>query len=299
MTTFTSVCPCCSKTVKDNCGAIECDLCKKWFHLKCSLLSSKSKKHYSITNNVWLCTLCKSEVFPFHNPNNPEIIEISFNSNAVCLCSKHISNLKLGSLPRLEVLSSIRRIPNLSDLDVDEHLPLQSNFKYYTTHDFHSSKELDCSFTNNSFSTIHCNIRSLAANFDNLTNMLEELQHPFSLIGLSETKINIDQDQIPNNRLTGYKFISQPSFSNAGGTGLFIQDKLHYTKREDLTTSKKEFEVLWIEMNNNSHRNIICGVIYRHPSACIETFLDYLQHVIEKINRENKYCPIITYKKKH
>lgn len=134
MSTTTSVCPCCSKTVKDNCGAIECDLCKKWFHLKCSLLSSKSYKHYSITNDLWLCTLCKSEVFPFHNLNNPEIIEISFNSNAVCLCSKHICNLKLGSLPRLEVLSSIRSIPNLSDLYVDEHLPLQTNFKCTTPH---------------------------------------------------------------------------------------------------------------------------------------------------------------------
>ena len=36
---------------------------------------------------------------------------------------------------------------------------------------------------------MHINLRSLSANFDNLSVMLEELQFPFSIMGLSETKI--------------------------------------------------------------------------------------------------------------
>ena len=120
--------------------------------------------------------------------------------------------------------------------------------------------------------------------------MLEELQQSFSVIGLSETKFKIGQEQIMNNRISGYNFVSQPSHLNAGGTGILIQDKFNFTKRDDLSTSKMEFEALWIEINNNSHRNILCGVIYRHPSSCIETFTDYLQQTIEKIHREKKYC---------
>ena len=36
---------------------------------------------------------------------------------------------------------------------------------------------------------MNCNIRSLQANYDSLVTMLSELYYPFSLIGLTETKI--------------------------------------------------------------------------------------------------------------
>ena len=196
-------------------------------------------------------------------------------------------------MPRLDILSSINSIPHLFDLDADVQLPTQTNFKYYTTHDFHNSYEVQSSFSKNSFSSIHCNIRSLAANFDNLTNMLEELQHPFSLIGLTETKIKIDQNQITNTKLSGYNFISQPSLSIAGGVGIFIQETFQATIRDDLTITKEEFEALWIEIDNNSQRNIIRGVIYRHPNANVETFMDYINQAIEKIHRENKCCLVM------
>ena len=43
-----------------------------------------------------------------------------------------------------------------------------------------------------SFSILNCNVRSLSKNYNNFTNMLSNLYHPFSLIGLSETKITSD-----------------------------------------------------------------------------------------------------------
>ena len=41
------------------------------------------------------------------------------------------------------------------------------------------------------------------------------------------------------------------------------------------------------------HHNLICGVIYRHPKSNIEAFLNSLNDVLDKINRENKYCVIM------
>ena len=38
---------------------------------------------------------------------------------------------------------------------------------------------------------------------------------------------------------------------------------------------------------------MLCGVIYRHPSSGLEDFMNYLNTVIGKINRENKYCAIM------
>ena len=58
----------------------------------------------------------------------------------------------------------------------------------------------------NSFSTIHCNIRSLNANFDNLRTMLSNIDFSFNIIGLTETKIKFGQDILLNHVLDGYEF---------------------------------------------------------------------------------------------
>jgi hypothetical protein len=72
-----------------------------------------------------------------------------------------------------------------------------------------------------SFSIFNCSIRSLSANFDALVNLISELYFPFSVIGMSETKIKVDHDLITNIDIPGYNFILQPSLSNAGGVGFF------------------------------------------------------------------------------
>ena len=67
--------------------------------------------------------------------------------------------------------------------------------------------------------------------------MLSELQFPFSLMGLSEIKFNVNEDIITNVNIPGYDFISQPSLSNAGGVGFYrvsikrrqrTQDLIHF-----------------------------------------------------------------------
>ena len=45
-------------------------------------------------------------------------------------------------------------------------------------------------------------------------------------------------------------------------------------------------------LHNNKQRNVVCGIIYRHPSGNIEDFLDYLQNAIESIYNSNKCCII-------
>jgi len=47
--------------------------------------------------------------------------------------------------------------------------------------------------------------------------MLSELYFPLSIIGLTETKLKIDQEEILNINIPGYNFLSKPSLSTAGG----------------------------------------------------------------------------------
>ena len=97
-------------------------------------------------------------------------------------------NEYFSSLPRLDIPSTISNIPHLTNLDAELHMQSDVNFNYYDVHNFHADPEIANCLNQNCFSVIHCNIRSLAANYDKLENMLVELYHLFSILGLTETK---------------------------------------------------------------------------------------------------------------
>ena len=196
----------------------------------------------------------------------------------------------IDSLPKLDLLLNLNSSSILPDLDPDLNLPQQTNFGYYSTSDFKNSYKISNCTSNNHFSILHSNIQSLNANFDSLLQMLAEISHSFSLIGLTETKYKISEEVLSNHAIPGYSFVSQPSLSNAGGAGFFVSDKLNFTVRDDLSESTPDYECLWIEVQSDSKDDLICGVIYRHPHSNLEAFMAYLDIVMDKISRERKYC---------
>jgi len=50
--------------------------------------------------------------------------------------------------------------------------------------------------------------------------------------------------------------------------------------------------MLWVEIESDLNSNMICGVVYRHPSSNLETFLNKFYPVIGKIKQERKLCLI-------
>lgn len=106
-----------------------------------------------------------------------------------------------------------------SNLDPNLNLPLQTNFNYYTTSDFRNSYDIANCSSGKHFSVMHSNTRSLNANYDGLM----QINHSFSLIGLTETKYKVVDDIQCSHSMPGYSFLSQPSLSNAGGlVSLFL-----------------------------------------------------------------------------
>lgn len=197
----------------------------------------------------------------------------------------------INSLPQLDLIDKLNSFHNLSDIDPDENLPTQTNFKYYTTQEFAKDEQIkSCTNSNKCFSALHANIRSLNANFDNLTQLLVELNNTFSVIGLTETNLQSSRDQQLNVSIPGYEFISQPSLSRYGGASFFVSKRLNYSVRNEFSESKPHHDALWIEIESELHHNLVCGVIYRHHRSDIDAFLTYLNDTIDKVNRENKYC---------
>ena len=102
----------------------------------------------------------------------------------------------------------------------------------------------------NYFSVLNCNVKSVNANFDHLTQMLADLSFPFTLrlIGLTETWINNCIDQGIVHHLPGYTYISQPTSLRAGGgggVGAFICNDVNFYVRADLSSSTDECEIFW------------------------------------------------------
>ncbi len=50
---------------------------------------------------------------------------------------------------------------DLAQLDPDLHIPIQSNFQYYSTDDFRNEQISNCTKSINFFSALHSNVRSI------------------------------------------------------------------------------------------------------------------------------------------
>jgi hypothetical protein len=192
----------------------------------------------------------------------------------------------VDNLQQLDLLSALNSFNDLSEIDPDSNIPLQSNFKYYTPQEFADDHQIINCSSSKCFSALHSNIRSFKnANSDNLIQMLIELNHDFSVIGLTETKYQSSREQLLNVTIPGYNFIYQPSLSNSGGVGFFASDNLSYVTRNDFSKTTVDYEALWIEVQSGDlHHNIICGVIYRHPHSNVHAFLGFLNDTLDKIN---------------
>ena len=112
------------------------------------------------------------------------------------------------NLPKFQLLSNLAKVLSQFDFDVESNLLHNVNFDYYHTCEFSSNSDIIHALSNGALSFLHCNIRSLETNGDGLLSMLSEIQHTFNIIGLSETKINIDKAHLHNFQIPDCFFIT-------------------------------------------------------------------------------------------
>ncbi len=167
---------------------------------------------------------------------------------------------------------------------------------YYEPKQFNSVLDTMRSDSHTVSSCLHLNCRGLATNWDEFHNLLCETQHEFDFIGISECfKTNDD----PRLQLQGYHNLLSRcrDHSPRGGVALFVKDHINFKIREDLSVFLPHiFESLFIEIFQQSSRNIIVGVIYRpntEPLCDINVFETTLYELINIINKEEKRCTIL------
>ena len=276
-------CNICNKKNNYLSTAIKCQYCNNLNHKKCS---NNDK------NNNTYCQKCLQEIFPFTGIDLNELLDVSFNSNYVCNClQNHKQNptfykntTKLLNLQEL----NFKKNPEYVNSDPYANIADPVNFNYYETHAFHKLKNnLNLNIAEN-FSIFHSNICSLQGNFDKLETLLDNLEHQFDVIALTETWQTKENVNFTPGNLSGYqKYEGLAGLSKKGGCGVYIKNT-----RPDLSKNIKntqsEFEVLWIEIISPKKENILIGVVYRHPKQKDKEFLQYLDNTLQKAKKKNK-----------
>ena len=115
---------------------------------------------------------------------------------------------------------------------------------------------------------------------------MKELNHDFTVIGLSETHLKDKPHDYYN--LPGYKIEHTNRIGREkGGVCLYISNKMKYKVRSDLSHATENYESCFIEIEIPNRKNAIVGIIYRAHTA-IESFIQDIDSVFHTITKENK-----------
>ena len=170
---------------------------------------------------------------------------------------------------------------------------LQPKFKFYQTHEFH--KLVNNLSENKVLSVFHTNICCLQANFDNLQNLINNLDHQFSVEGLSEIWTPQNKNSLfkPQKLDGSQTYYGRQGNSLKSGCGFYVKDEINYKPRKDLDMAYNdkynEFQCCWIDIINQNNPNILVGTYYRYPKKnSNNVFLKKMKENLHKIGNNNK-----------
>ena len=163
-----------------------------------------------------------------------------------------------------------------NDLDPDNNFfaTINDNCRYYTDEQYNQIIKTD-----GNISIIHFNSRSLYANFNSIKDYLSQFSHPFDIIAISETWINMDKGV--DFELAGYEFnyINRRK-KTAGGVAVYVINNLNYKVVESMTTAIDNLvECITIEICLEKSKNILISCLYRAPDTNLEVFKDWMEEV--------------------
>jgi len=106
-----------------------------------------------------------------------------------------------------------------------------------------------------------------------------------TFITISETKLKTNF--ISNVDIPGFNFIHNPSQTNSGGVGLYINSKLTYQPRNDQNLNNVGCEIPFIEIPTSSGKPFIIGVIYCHETHAFKPFQDEFVKLVTHLHNNN------------
>ena len=143
-----------------------------------------------------------------------------------------------------------------------------------------------------SFSVFHLNARSLVKNQDALAHLLANINHKFSVLAITETRLK--ESNVNDLSFEGYNFVSNHRADKIGrGAGLFIDQSFSYKILPEFNVPYANIiESLFDEICIPRHKNIVIGAIYRPPSENTLEFIEKVNEIISGVTKDNRHCYI-------
>lgn len=185
------------------------------------------------------------------------------------------------------------------DVLIDDQNLVEHNSEYYTINEFNKKINFDFNSihdqstlrpTNNisnQFSLFHMNARSLNKIFLPFEILMDSINNfPFSAIGITETWLHENSPEMFN--LSNYEMIRKDRKNGrGGGVAIYINNTFIFKIRTDIEIEGSES--LFIEVSMSKNKNMIIGTIYRPPTSDVDTFINQIDSVLNKISQENKH----------
>ena len=136
---------------------------------------------------------------------------------------------------------------------------------------------------------LHLNISLLSSHINELKLLLSSFNLNFDIICITESRITKSNLPTSNIHIPGYNIEQTPTESSAGGTLIYISQKLSYKNRLDLQIyHPKHLESTFIEILLPDKYNFIIGTVYKHPPMKPYSYNTSFSQLLQKIKRENK-----------
>ena len=262
-------------------------------------MNKKDSLYTNRDKSVFYCSLCLRDIFAYNRLDDEDFIEALAESweNQPLVSFETLENQELIFSP-FDFNDNFDNPLHDADPDIqfyNNHYSGSLQACDYYLENMFNDKIKKSKISNQSFSVLHMNIRSMQKNLGSLENYLETLDHKFTAIGISESwlkEYNVDRPV-----LDGYKAVHKyRPLRSGGGVSIFIQDSLEYFTREDLCHQNNSIESVFIEIDKHQSgkdRNVIIGVVYRPPNSDINMFNGHMSELLTKIKSEKNMSHVL------
>ena len=220
--------------------------------------------------------------------------ELPFHS----LTDFELNQLYQSSKNRFQTFYKSHNLIHLLRESLPDHFSQKVDCKYYHIDRFNQNLQ----DRKPKFSLYHHNIRSLNKHRTELQTFLECLNLKFDVIALTEVGKTNALNHL--SFFDNYTCLLDPSTANFGGACLLIKNEIKIvSERHDLCLpqfshidSNYMVENKWVELKiPYMKKNIIVGVIYRHPKGNIDLFNTHLEkQFLQLIRKTNSASSLVT-----
>ena len=225
------LCIVCSRRVLQHMRRLYCNCCHRNVHKNCTGLWGEDFE-IATQDTSWYCVTCMESLFAFNHFDD----ETDF-LKAIADMSHQEASVQLGLRSKLfnpfEINEDEHEILDYQgDLDPDKYYfnqyshRLIKNCNYFLEESFkiHLSHH---HISNEAFSMLHLNIRSIPANLPAFQSYLDILDHHFSIVGLTETWLK--PSNISAYGIGGYNHVGiTRQNTKGGGISLFLSQEIVY-----------------------------------------------------------------------